>query len=57
MFIKGCTEVTLPGGTNNVTDMFPVLPFTLEMRETYCKAKWNVVPKPTWLNVIMWGEG
>ncbi|XP_033642932.1 dipeptidyl peptidase 2-like [Asterias rubens] len=53
---QGCTEVTLPGGTNNVTDMFPVLPFTLEMRETYCKAKWNVVPKPTWLNVIMWGE-
>ncbi|XP_022094626.1 dipeptidyl peptidase 2-like [Acanthaster planci] len=51
-----CTEVTRPAGTNGVTDMFPVLPFTEQMREEYCLKKWNVVPKPTWLSVQMFGN-
>ena len=46
----------MPAGTNNVTDMFPKLPFTPKMRDDYCLAKWSVAPKPTWLNVIMWGK-
>ncbi|XP_038064051.1 dipeptidyl peptidase 2-like [Patiria miniata] len=51
-----CTEVTMPAGSNNVTDMFPALPFNEKMRQAYCSMKWKVAPKPTWLNVMMWGK-
>ncbi|XP_022109525.1 dipeptidyl peptidase 2-like [Acanthaster planci] len=51
-----CTEVTMPAGTNGVTDMFPYLPFTSKMKEDYCLTKWNIAPRPNWLNVIMWGK-
>ncbi|XP_022094668.1 dipeptidyl peptidase 2-like [Acanthaster planci] len=53
---QACTEITMPEGSNNVTDMFPALPLTEQIREAYCSQKWKVTPKPTWLNIIMWGK-
>lgn len=32
----------LPGGSNNKTDMFPPLDFTLDMRRHYCTGKWGL---------------
>ncbi|XP_070532339.1 dipeptidyl peptidase 2-like [Ptychodera flava] len=53
---QACTEFIMPGGSNNVTDMFPVLPFTLEMRDEYCQKQWNITPRNNWLNVNLWGR-
>ncbi|XP_072096072.1 dipeptidyl peptidase 2 [Mobula birostris] len=51
-----CTEVNLLYETNNETDMFPVLPFTEEMRRSYCHSKWGVYPNTEWLKIQYWGE-
>lgn len=46
----------MPAGTNNVTDMFPVLSFTLQERDQYCKKTWNITPRNNWIDVQMFGK-
>ncbi|XP_068728460.1 dipeptidyl peptidase 2-like [Montipora capricornis] len=53
---QACTELALPAGSNNKTDMFPVLPFTPEMRAEYCLLKWNVTQRPNWTPIQFWGK-
>ena len=47
----------MPAGTNNVTDMFPELSFTLEERTVYCKKRWGIEPRLDWMRMNMWGKG
>ena len=47
----------MPAGTNNVTDMFPELSFTLEEREDHCKQRWDIEPRLDWMKINMWGAG
>lgn len=54
---QACTEIILPAGTNNVSDMFPVLPFTLQQRDEYCRKRWGVVPRNAWLATQIFTTG
>ena len=47
----------MPAGTNNVTDMFPVLSFTLDERADYCMKQWGIEPRLDWMKINMWGKG
>lgn len=53
---QACTEVSLPAGSNNKTDMFPALPFTPEMRAKYCQDKWGVAERSNWPIIQFWGK-
>lgn len=53
---QACTEIILPGGSTNVTDMFPPLPFTLKMRDEYCEKVWGVKPRNQWADINLWGQ-
>ncbi|EDO48107.1 predicted protein, partial [Nematostella vectensis] len=53
---QACTELPMPAGTNNVTDMFPVLPWTLDMRADYCQKHWQVKPRLEWPGISLWGR-
>lgn len=47
----------LPGGSNNVTDMFPHLDFTVEMRHHYCAATYGLgKDRLEWLATEYWGS-
>ena len=49
--------MSLPAGSNNRTDMFPVLPSTPEMVAKYCQHKWGVVQRSNWPIIQLWGKG
>jgi len=46
----------LPGGSNNKTDMFPPLSFTLEMRSHYCAGKFGLgMQRNDWVGTQFFG--
>ncbi|XP_078472102.1 dipeptidyl peptidase 2 [Lampetra planeri] len=53
---QACTEINLLCSTNNVSDMFPALPYTAAARRDYCAKRWGVVPRETWLATQYWGK-
>jgi dipeptidyl-peptidase-2 len=52
---QACYEISLSFGTNNKTDMFPNLPWTTEMKDTYCKKTWNTTGRFEFFEKQYWG--
>ncbi|RUS69347.1 hypothetical protein EGW08_022893 [Elysia chlorotica] len=45
---QACSDLFLPSGSNNETDMFPELPWTSELRRSYCQKQFGIVPREAW---------
>ncbi|CAB1319565.1 unnamed protein product [Coregonus sp. 'balchen'] len=43
---QACTEIEMYYESNNVSDMFPPMPFTEKHREQYCSKRWGPSPRP-----------
>jgi len=53
---QACTELNTVQETNGVTDMFPVISYTPELRQEYCKRVWNVTIRQDWTAINYWGR-
>ncbi|XP_075435176.1 dipeptidyl peptidase 2 [Ascaphus truei] len=50
-----CTEIAFMFSSNNITDMFPAIPFTDTVREHYCFNRWQVRSRLDWLKTEFGG--
>ncbi|CAG5125800.1 unnamed protein product [Candidula unifasciata] len=52
---QACTELALPDGSNNVTDMFPVIPWNLELKKEYCQKTYGITTRNNWAGIEFLG--